>query len=553
MSEEDITIVKEDILLLNGMQTFKRPHPISSATHTRPKTVTELRSLEKQLFDVETLLKEEPFQRPSTAIQAARLSFLSSAVATINYYTVSFLLDAAIVQSPSIKFWQQVEASYFNIALHEIEDSPFHLYNYALKAATRIFSVETIQVRKSVSEVGLGLAVSLQTSPSLFDTAKKRIELKIKKLQQSRLRLASYAGLLSRFAILQNEDQPPTLDEIGLCLTAVKNVLERIFTSPSLEDSSKSYYQVAQETEELEISIRTHKSNISTKGLFKTSIKALRSVKKLPSFLRSSYEGLFIPSPIRRLWLPVTSAAILALFIRRSFSLSEVVSLYHETIKTASVFVSEWLLRPIRDIYETIRHRERKLALLGTESLNSDLESLQRMVVDFAKDHGSLASGTKSIDSLLESVQRGDLTVVLEKYEEDIKFPLRKALSGDLIRSVLIQVQKGKVDMELAMTALDKLLRANENIEQTLITHRLQGKDIEREDEANTGPLESGLMLCEIAVLYKVAMSLRPSEEKSALLNDLEDLSNPKSPVWVKKEAVKRMKESLLFLAVTEK
>jgi len=33
---------------------------------------------------------------------------------------------------------------------------------------------------------------------------------------------------------------------------------------------------------------------------------------------------------------------------------------------------------------------------------------------------------------------------------------------GDLIRTSLIQIQKAKVDLELAMSALDKLLRANE-------------------------------------------------------------------------------------------
>jgi nuclear control of ATPase protein 2 len=33
---------------------------------------------------------------------------------------------------------------------------------------------------------------------------------------------------------------------------------------------------------------------------------------------------------------------------------------------------------------------------------------------------------------------------------------------GDLVRSLLIQIQKAKVDGELAMSALDKLLRSNE-------------------------------------------------------------------------------------------
>src|ERR1041384_6084098 len=40
-------------------------------------------------------------------------------------------------------------------------------------------------------------------------------------------------------------------------------------------------------------------------------------------------------------------------------------------------------------------------------------------------------------------------------------FIIRQKL-GDLIRTLLIQVQKTKVDLELSMTALDKLLKSNE-------------------------------------------------------------------------------------------
>ena len=50
----------------------------------------------------------------------------------------------------------------------------------------------------------------------------------------------------------------------------------------------------------------------------------------------------------------------------------------------------------------------------------------------------------------------------MENYEQDIKKPLRNFLAGDLIRSLLIQIQKAKVDGELAMSALDKLLKSNE-------------------------------------------------------------------------------------------
>lgn len=42
-------------------------------------------------------------------------------------------------------------------------------------------------------------------------------------------------------------------------------------------------------------------------------------------------------------------------------------------------------------------------------------------------------------------IRQGDLTPVLRVYEDDIKKPVRSAVAGTLIRSLLIQVQKAKV------------------------------------------------------------------------------------------------------------
>jgi len=51
----------------------------------------------------------------------------------------------------------------------------------------------------------------------------------------------------------------------------------------------------------------------------------------------------------------------------------------------------------------------------------------------------------QQIELLHDQVQHGDLTAVLRVYEEDIKSPIRSAVTGTLVRSLLIQVQKMKV------------------------------------------------------------------------------------------------------------
>ncbi|KAJ3078854.1 Nuclear control of ATPase protein 2, partial [Quaeritorhiza haematococci] len=131
-----------------------------------------------------------------------------------------------------------------------------------------------------------------------------------------------------------------------------------------------------------------------------------------------------------------------------------------EAMATGRDFVKNWVVLPMRSVWETIRHRDTGMALMSAESLKSDLESLNRMVIQFVKDHGPITD--EEIAHIQDLVSRGDLTPVLVSYESDIRHPLKSVISGDLLRSVLIQIQKAKVDGEYAMSALDKLLKSNE-------------------------------------------------------------------------------------------
>lgn len=69
------------------------------------------------------------------------------------------------------------------------------------------------------------------------------------------------------------------------------------------------------------------------------------------------------------------------------------------------------------------------------------------MAVAFATEKHNISE--PDIDALRQSIREGDLTSVLEIYENDIKTPVRSAVSGTLIRSLLIQVQKAKVRLPL--------------------------------------------------------------------------------------------------------
>ncbi len=65
-----------------------------------------------------------------------------------------------------------------------------------------------------------------------------------------------------------------------------------------------------------------------------------------------------------------------------------------------------------------------------------------------------LGYNQSQLDALSEKIREGDLTPVLQVYEEDIKSPVRNAIMGSLIRTLLIQIQKTKVTLpHLALPA----------------------------------------------------------------------------------------------------
>lgn len=124
-----------------------------------------------------------------------------------------------------------------------------------------------------------------------------------------------------------------------------------------------------------------------------------------------------------------------------------------------------WVIAPTTKIIGTIRHDEgSEVSIMSRASLEGDRASLERMVVDFAIDEGN---GTASlpevaIAELRERVREGDLTPVLRAYERDMKSPLVGVVRGNLLRALLIQIQKTKVDIEVAMGGIDSILKSQE-------------------------------------------------------------------------------------------
>lgn len=175
------------------------------------------------------------------------------------------------------------------------------------------------------------------------------------------------------------------------------------------------------------------------------------------------------PSRLVRYWLPVTillfsSSTLLRVLVNRK---AEVRKLIRDLGTTTVDFWYNWVVEPGKKLIGTIRHDEAsEIAIMSKESLKGDRASLERMVVDFAKDNPSSLIGAPltevEIVKIRAKVRAGDLTPVLRAYEKDLRNPFIGTVRGDLIRALLIQVQKSKVDVEVALGGIDSLLKSQE-------------------------------------------------------------------------------------------
>lgn len=76
------------------------------------------------------------------------------------------------------------------------------------------------------------------------------------------------------------------------------------------------------------------------------------------------------------------------------------------------------------------------------------------MVRSLAED--KLSYSPAQLNVLSQQIRVGDLTPVLQLYEEDIKKPFTSAVTGTLLRGLFIQIQKAKVCTPLSSQNLMK-------------------------------------------------------------------------------------------------
>ncbi|KAF9476615.1 NCA2-domain-containing protein [Pholiota conissans] len=300
-------------------------------------------------------------------------------------------------------------------------------------------------------------------------------------------------------------------------------------------------------------------------------------------------QKLLRPGLWTRLWPSVLVLPPLSLYIytTRTSWIPAVFDMVRDAKETVHGFIEGWLISPLLDVLKTVRAGGKGDVLVRGEGVLADLESLERMAVALARD--SLKYTPAQLETLAAQVRVGDLTPVMQIYEEDIRTPVRSALTGTLLRNLFIQMQKAKVDIDQALSGIDRLLKSQEltfafvgvapalavvytvlggldrlwnlskgsgswggrkrkravwegmrRIERLLIIHPGTSSS---DSSASTSitPLSTGLLILSLTRLRSYALTYLPARVRSPFLQDLNDLEDTNLDREAKLRIVDRM------------
>jgi nuclear control of ATPase protein 2 len=439
-----------------------------------------------------SLLSQITSQQPSTDVSAdstspdaSTLEWVATGKATAQVYglVLNSLLDRTIPLSESMWYWDDVLSSYANILLYTIQVSPLRLWKQtkevyadvkekfsqgqAISEARRTVTESWRDfyrlVQNSVRERSLAQAQTRILSP--FSIARLQVRRNLENIRVFRKANAATIGKLVReslaFGGLPAEQKHGSTIQVsetdeGDWQTTIASTAALLGALTRGDDNV--------EPEGLDLDPNTASTNEVVDVLIKILDDRLPSQEKDALTLRRRYGK---PPRLLRYWIQgvvllLSASTLLRIFVNRR---AEIAQWFRELGQTTIDFYTNWILEPVKKLIGTIRHDENsEIAIQSKESLKADRDSLERMVVDFAIQHpeGGSNYSEAQVADLRAKVKEGDLTPVLKAYEREMQSPIKNAIIGDLVRTLLIQVQKTKVDVEVAIGGIDSLLKSQE-------------------------------------------------------------------------------------------
>lgn len=562
--------------------------------------------------------------RLSTA-QVQELEWLAVSKATTQTYglILNTLLDQTMPLSSDIGYWDEVLGSYRYTSLYTVQTSPLRLWAWANDIYSDAW--QRLQSIRSASEDNgeapssslsdrwrqfYGLVKDSVRDRSLADMKSKvmspltrsRIEARSNRNHLRRLREMSASGL----GILMDEGMIFDVEDDGSVSSKTRSTSKDewrsvVSKSISLMETVLRNITVLElgAGDMEEIVFQSLDDDSDTAHRETASSQTIRLAGRLENILRVDVPAHIAatleinqeygrPSPFVRYWLPglalfLSSSTLLRIFFNRK---AELVTWIRDFGTTTLGFWNNWVVKPTRKVIGTIRHdKDSEIAIMSKESLQGDRASLERMVVDFATDNPDTSTGVPLTDTEIADVRakvrEGDLTPVLRAYERDLRKPFVGTIRGDLIRALLIQIQKTKVDVEVAVGGIDNLLKSQELVFGFVgltpgvlvclgLSHWLSGAFAGRKgriqgrrqgsmirvlrniDRILLGSTPSangmlsykshGMLLCEVHILRQRAQRTLPGEINNEFLEEINDLIDLRTGVERQVRVVERIR-----------
>ncbi|KAL8790575.1 MAG: hypothetical protein Q9195_006319 [Heterodermia aff. obscurata] len=548
--------------------------------------------------------------RASSREQELEWVLVSKAAAQTYGLVLNLLLEQIIPLSRDVWYWDEVLGSYFKTGLYSLQTSPWRLWEWSneiyddawrrLQSTIQRSEDQPAEIIPLYSHWGqfYGLVKDSVRKRSLTEMqtraispfARCRAEARTKRSHLRRFREISACGLgvlmneglsfdvaddgsmTSRGRSEEERDEWRLLisKSVALMETVIRNVTvlehgtsefeEAVFTSVETDADLRHQFSGEQELSSSSAMIAARLQHLLRVHIPTQAIESRQIV------IRNGR-----PSRIIRYWLLVvalvfSSTTLLRVFVHRR---AKIMIWIRELGATSIDFWYNWVVEPVRKVIGTIRHDEgSEIAIMSRESLQVDRASLERMVVDFARDNHESGTGVSPNDTDLSliraKVREGDLTPVLRAYEKDLRRPFIGTFRGDLIRALLIQIQKTKVDVEVALGGIDALLKSQELVFGFVgltpgilvclgVSHWLTGfmgsrkgdkaeqkggqtvrilRNLDRiltgSTPSNNGGMlsykEHGMILCEVHVLRQKAQRILPGEIYIEFLEEINDL-----------------------------
>lgn len=175
-------------------------------------------------------------------------------------------------------------------------------------------------------------------------------------------------------------------------------------------------------------------------------------------------EDVRIPPWYQRQWFQLSVLSIYGPMLLKKL-VQNGQSLWTTVSQGSYEFVSglweNWIWTPITQIWDTVRFDSGELYVTTKDNLTSELNSLIRMIVEFLRDRSPPGTNV-DVDSLTKQIMDGDLQDFMKIYEHQIENPVKSIVFDNMVRSLLIQLQKVKVDGSMAMNGINKLLKSQQ-------------------------------------------------------------------------------------------